>query len=1264
MRRCRLVVHWCRLRKLAFQHHPLRAAFCRSSGLSVFHFVLCILAATACAEGTAQAVTESICRGESMGAQKPEEESVRKLRERAEALIRTKGEDIPDMSRVEARQLVHDLHTKQIELEMQNELLRQAQAEVLEARERLANLYDLAPIGYITLSEKGLILEANLTAADLLGVEKVRLDKQPFSAFVVDEDQDAYCLYLRSVLAGKTELACELRLRPKAGDPFWAALVSAPVDLEEGGGQRQLRVTLTDDSEKHQAQERARIAAEEWESTFDAMNDSVTILGRGGLIRRCNTATAELLDRPVTEIVGHRCWELVHGTEKPIENCPYVRMSKTQRRESEEIQQNGKWFRITVDPIVDTEGKSTSAVHTMVDITERKQARLELENALTLLKASVEGTKTMIILGIDAEYRYLFFNSVHQQGMHDAYGTDIATGMSILEAVTDDNDRRKAKVDFDKALAGERFSTVHKYGENSRAYYETACGPIVNEKGDIIGATAFSSDITERKRADEEHRKREAILARAEKAAHLGSWEWDLVTGERRWSDELYRILGFEAGGTVPSDEAVQERVHPDDRQDIREIIAKTMAGKAVAKVFEHRILRPDGVQRIVHGSAWLRKDQHGKPVAAWGTLQDITERKQLDEQFETLFRLSWDFVCIADIHTATFTKVNPAFTRVLGYSEEEFLAHPFLHFIHPDDVEATAEILERDLKEGKEVTQFQNRYRCKNGAYRWLDWCSCPDLATGLVYGIAKDITERMRGEEALRESVEKYARLVDNLLGTFLYRHDLEGVFEYVSSSVTSVLGYEPEEFLAHFSDITTSHPKNKKALEHTALSIRGIQQPPYEVEVRAKDGGLHWIVASETPVRDAEGRVVAVEGVVHDITERKRAEEAQRQFEAKMQQAQKLESLGVMAGGIAHDFNNILYAILGNVDLALNNMPLEGAGRKFMQEIQTATKRASELTNQMLAYSGKGALAVERLDLSALVGEMAHLLRVSHSKKAVLKYEFEAALPAVEGDASQLRQIVMNLITNASEAVGDAGGLITLKTGVASVTREYLAATYVHDELPGGRYAFLEVSDTGCGMNAETQGRVFEPFFTTKFTGRGLGMAAVLGIARAHKGAIDIQSEVGCGTTIRVLFPALDEAVLAPVMEAAPVEDWKAHGTILVVDDEPQIRKMLTWDLERRGFTVLTAEDGREAAGVFEEHKDEIVCVLLDLTMPHMGGEETCVELHRIREDVPVILISGYREEELKASVKDLGFAGFLKKPAGSEVLLDKLRAVLEA
>ena len=423
------------------------------------------------------------------------------------------------------------------------------------------------------------------------------------------------------------------------------------------------------------------------------------------------------------------------------------------------------------------------------------------------------------------------------------------------------------------------------------------------------------------------------------------------------------------------------------------------------------------------------------------------------------------------------------------------------------------------------------------------------------------------------------------------------------------------------------------------------------------------------------DVEGRIVAVKSpsdsgilclatLMRDVTERKRAAEQQKNLEAKLQQAQKLESLGLLAGGIAHDFNNLLMGVLGNAEIALLELPPESPARGELKNITTAALRAAELTKQMLAYSGKGKFVVQALNLSKLVEEMPHLLQVSISKNVVLKYNVAGNLPAIEADAGQIRQVVMNLISNASEAIGEKSGVVTVSTGLMEADRSYLSKTYLDENLPEGCYVSLEVADTGCGMDEQTRQKIFDPFFTTKFTGRGLGLAAVLGIVRGHGGALKIDSEPNRGSTFSVLFPASRQAAEESVGPSATEQEWRGSGVVLVVDDEETVRIAAKRILEIRGFTVLTAEDGREALKIFRSRADEIVAVLLDLTMPHLGGEATFRELLRIRPDVRVVLSSGYNEQEITSRFAGKGPAEFIQKPYGVRLLGEKIRQVLEA
>jgi CheY-like chemotaxis protein len=329
-------------------------------------------------------------------------------------------------------------------------------------------------------------------------------------------------------------------------------------------------------------------------------------------------------------------------------------------------------------------------------------------------------------------------------------------------------------------------------------------------------------------------------------------------------------------------------------------------------------------------------------------------------------------------------------------------------------------------------------------------------------------------------------------------------------------------------------------------------------------------------------------------------------------------------------------------------------------------------------MLAYSGKGTFMVQPIHLSKLAEEMARLLEASISKKAVLRYDFAPDLPLIQGDTTQLQQVIMNLITNASDALGDEVGAITLRTSVMDADRAYLSATYLDDELPEGWYVILEVSDTGCGMAPETQARIFDPFFSTKFAGRGLGLAAVLGIIRSHRGAIRVYSEPGRGSSFKVLLPAargsatnararLPRARLSGHAAFGPDADeillWHGSGVVLVADDEEDVRAVAQDTLEQHGFTIVTAKNGKEAVEAFRSHANELVAVLLDLTMPMMNGEEAFEKFRGIRVGVPVILSSGYTEQGATAHFAGEKPTAFVQKPYSPETLLRALRGVLE-
>jgi PAS domain S-box-containing protein len=531
--------------------------------------------------------------------------------------------------------------------------------------------------------------------------------------------------------------------------------------------------------------------------------------------------------------------------------------------------------------------------------------------------------------------------------------------------------------------------------------------------------------------------------------------------------------------------------------------------------------------------------------------------------------------------------------------------------------------------------------------------------LMEGLANSTAQVIQTALI-EESLKESEERYRTAIEHSNDGFALVKD--GIHLYVNQKMCRIFDYDrPEEIIGKPIGLLTHPDDYERVIDIHKRRDRGEAAPSnYEFKGRKKDGEPVFLeISVSQTIYKGEQVILAY---LRDITERKRAEEERRDLETRMQEVQKLESLGVLAGGIAHDFNNLLMAILGNADLALFSLSPVSPARHNIEEILRASQRAADLCRQMLAYSGKGRFVVGRYNLAEIIQEMTQMLEVSISKKAVLHYAFADSLPAVEVDATQMRQVIMNLITNASEALGEKSGTISISCGVRYCDRPYLADSYMDDKLSEGHYVFLEVADTGEGMDEETQRRLFEPFYSTKFTGRGLGLAAVLGIVRGHKGAIKVQSTLGQGTTFRILLPALAAASTEEGADKKETGSIKEGAVILLVDDDYHVRKVGSEMLKRLGFKVLTAVDGREGLETFRNHQEEIDCVVLDLSMPEMGGEEAFHQFLLLKPDLPVILSSGYNEQDVVQRFNLHGVAGFIQKPYTVLDVRETLKRVL--
>ena len=528
-----------------------------------------------------------------------------------------------------------------------------------------------------------------------------------------------------------------------------------------------------------------------------------------------------------------------------------------------------------------------------------------------------------------------------------------------------------------------------------------------------------------------------------------------------------------------------------------------------------------------------------------------------------------------------------------------------------------------------------------------------------------------------------------------------DLQGRITRVNEAGCRLLGLSENEILGHAVWEFVVPEEQNTAHENLTRKLSGaIPLDAFERNWIRPDGSRMALEIHSNYIRDSQGRIAGLRSFLLDITRRKRAEEAlqkvretlenrirertvelelaneflrremderrqrdeeHRKLEAQVQHAQRLESLGVLAGGIAHDFNNLLASIMGYASLAAMDLPDDSRPRRSVEQVLIAAKSAADLTQQMLAYSGRGTFVLDLLNVKDVIEGVVLLLESTISRKATLQLSLAADLPAIQGDASQIRQVVMNLISNAAESLGENSGVVSVKTGTVWADAGELPTLEPGRILPEGRYIFIEVADTGCGMDSETLSKIFDPFFTTKFTGRGLGLAAVLGIIRSHQGSIRVQSHLGLGTTFEVLFPAVEEFVSSPLEQAPKAETWRSEGVILVVDDQPAVRNLARMILERAGLTVLTADDGKAAVEVFAQHAGEIHAVLLDLNMPGMDGGEVFHHITQLVPDVRVVLCSGYNEQDVNTKLRGKKAAGFLRKPYHPFELVERLRTI---
>ena len=671
---------------------------------------------------------------------------------------------------------------------------------------------------------------------------------------------------------------------------------------------------------------------------------------------------------------------------------------------------------------------------------------------------------------------------------------------------------------------------------------------------------------------------------------------------------------------------------------------------------------RRDGSTFPVEISSSLVASQ-GREVI-FSNVRDISSRRSSDEalrasevKFSKAFHASPDAINITRLADGTYLDVSEGFTKLTGWTREEVQGRASTSLDIWVDLEDRLRAVALIQQYG-EFTSQEFRFRRKDGS-----------VLTGIMSGkvmemngepcllsITRDISDRKAAVAALEA---ERGLFVGGPVMMVRWVATSEGwPTNYVSPNVEALLGFTPEDLTSgRVSFHALVHPDDLERTrgEAQALRAKGIERYEQQYRLRNAAGEYRWFHDFTVPGEvSPEGPTYL--GYMLDITERRQAEDA-------LRQAQKLESLGILAGGIAHDFNNLLTIIMGNLNLAQLQLPDPSPAQRYLANLEATVLRATELTKQMLAYSGRGHFIVKPQDLNQAVQEVTHLLKVSIPKKIVLNLDLEPGLPAVQADAAQIQQVVMNLVTKAADAIGSKVGAIHLSTTLATLDEEELRTWYRGQNLLPGRYVLLEIVDTGCGMSPDILARIFDPFFTTKTKGRGLGLSAMLGILRGHGAGLHIQSEPLRGSAFRICFPATDHPAPQDSRTAVAPSSHALKGRVLLVDDEELILQTIGAALQSMGLEVTTAADGLEAVTLFKEALPRPDLVLMDLTMPRMDGREAFQAIHDLDPGVPVVLSSGFSEQDSLRTLSGHGPAAFMQKPYRIKELRELLQRLLE-
>ena len=918
------------------------------------------------------------------------------------------------------------------------------------------------------------------------------------------------------------------------------------------------------------------------------------------------------------------------------------------------------------------------------EITERKLAEEKLRESEKKYRVLVEESLQGLVIGQGVPPRLVFVNPAMTKIL--GYTADELTTLSTkeIEGLLHPQDRTIFFKNYKDRLEGKsappRYEVRGIRKDGAGVWLELS-GTRIEYKGQPAVQATFV-DITERKKAEEALQESEEKYRSILENIAEGYYEVDLAGNFTFFNDSVCRMMGY------PREELMgmnnRQYMDQENAKKLYQTFNKVYKTGKPTEEFGWEIIRKDGAKRFVGASVSLIKDSRGQPTGFRGIVRDITERKRAEEELlksEEKYRFITDrindVVWILDTKLRP-TYVSPSVLKVLGFTPEERLGQTLRDRVTPASAEKVQEILKHELQRDRERGVDPDRsltleleYYHKDGSIVWVEqvvgFIRDGEGNVVGIHGVSRNINERKRAEEALRESEARYRLLAENA-NDVIWTIDMDLNITYISPSVKQARGYTVEEAMAQtLPEIYT--PESLAVAIHAfeeELAIESREEKDLnrsrtlELEYKCKDGSTIWSEVKLSFFRDSSGRAIGILGVGRNITERKKAEKEKAELQQQLQQSQKMEAIGRLAGGIAHDFNNLLTVIKGYCDLALMGLREEGPLRRAIDEINKAGDRAATLTHQLLAFSRRQILELKIVDLNDILRNLNKMLRRLIGEDIELVTILGEDLGKVRVDPGQMEQVVMNLAVNARDAM-PMGGRLILETSNVEVGEEYARS---HVDLKVGSYVMLSIRDTGIGIAPEVREYIFEPFFTTKERGKGtgLGLSMVYGIVHQSGGFIGVESELGRGTTFKIYFPRVVERVEG--LEARPVKQEMPRGseTVLVVEDDGAVRNLASQILKKQGYRVLEASSGEEALGLYGVMKEPIHLVLTDVVMPQMSGRELADHLISFHPKMKILYMSGYTDDAIvQHGVLEEGVS-YIQKPFTMEGLAKRVREVL--